>query len=242
MKWFGCGLGVGSGRSSVLVGWTARRVCRYVEAAIAVGVCREGGVEQLTDVVLGQIVVGARPVRPDGHGEGWAALVGRREKIVGWLDGGVPVVKIGELLGREGVQVAQRTLHRFVADELGRGRGQGVTVRVADGEPGVELQIDFAKMGLLPDPVSGRARVCHALIFTAVFSRHMFVWLTHTQTTVDVIAGCEAAWGFFGGVYRVLVPDNLTPATNRRSADRQSTGACRCPGWPGTSAPPRSTV
>ena len=29
--------------------------------------------------------------------EGWAVLVGRRDKIVGWLDGGVPVVKIGAI-------------------------------------------------------------------------------------------------------------------------------------------------
>ena len=25
----------------------------------------------------------------------------------------------------------------------------------------------------------------------------------------DVVAGCEAAWAFFGGVFRVLIPDNL---------------------------------
>jgi transposase len=106
---------------------------------------------------------------------------------VGWLDGDVPVVKIGELH------------HRHVAEELGRGRRSGVTVRVTDGKPGEELQVDFAKLGLVRDDTSGRQRVVHALIFTAAFSRHMFVWLTHSQTTVDVIAGCEAAWRFFGG-------------------------------------------
>ena len=31
----------------------------------------------------------------------------------------------------------------------------------------------------------------------------MFVWLSFTQTTDTVIAGCEAAWQFFGGVFRV---------------------------------------
>jgi hypothetical protein len=49
----------------------------------------------------------------------------------------------------------------------------------------------------------------HALIFTAVVSRHMFVWLTYSQTLVAMIAGCEAAWTFFGGVFKVLIPDNL---------------------------------
>jgi transposase len=51
----------------------------------------------------------------------------------------------------------------------------------------------------------------HALIFTAVYSRHMFVWLSYSQTLAAVIAGCEAAWEFFNGVFAVLIPDNLKP-------------------------------
>jgi hypothetical protein len=38
----------------------------------------------------------------------------------------------------------------------------------------------------------------------------MFVWLSFSQTLGAIIAGCEAAWGFFGGVFGVLVPDNTT--------------------------------
>ena len=37
----------------------------------------------------------------------------------------------------------------------------------------------------------------------------MFVWLTYSQTLAAVIAGCEAAWAFFGGVFKVLIPDNM---------------------------------
>ena len=195
-----------------------KTVRRYVAAAEYVGVTRDGGVGQLTDLVLGQVVEIVRPHRRDGHGEGWAVLEANRSKVVAWLDADVKAVKIGELLARDGVVVAERTLHRFVADELGRGRGQRSTVPVADGEPGSEVQIDFAKLGLLHDSQTGRRRVCHALIFTAVFSRHMFVWLTFTQTTEAVIAGCEAAWRFFEGVFRVLIPDNLTPVVT--TADR----------------------
>jgi hypothetical protein len=87
--------------------------------------------------------------------------------------------------------------------------GRAVTVRVADGEPGSECQIDFAKLGLVFDPEVGRRRTAYVLIFTAVFSRHMFAWLTFAQTTAAVIAGCEAAWRFFGGVFKVLIPDNM---------------------------------
>jgi hypothetical protein len=56
---------------------------RYVTAAVAAGLSREGGEEQLTDELIGQVVSVVRPVRPDGH---------------------------------QGVVVAERTLHRFVAE------------------------------------------------------------------------------------------------------------------------------
>jgi transposase len=116
-------------------------------------------------------------------------------------------VKIHELLERRGVVVPLRTVQRYVLEVCGRGRGRGPTVRVADGEPGDELQVDFGRMGFLVD--GGRRRVVWALIFTACYSRHCFVWLSHRQTVSDVIDGFEAAWGFFGGVFRTVIPDNL---------------------------------
>jgi hypothetical protein len=51
-------------------------------------------------------------------------------------------------------------LHRYALEVLGVGRSaRGTTVRVADGEPGAECQVDFGKMGLINDPDSGRRRV-----------------------------------------------------------------------------------
>src|SRR5207237_7660920 len=92
------------------------------------------------------------------------------------------------------------------------------TVRGADGDPGSELRVAFGKMGVLFDPATGRRRVCWALIFTAVYSRHCFVWLTFGQTTGDVIDGFEAAWRFFGGVFAVVIPDKMKPIVERGDA------------------------
>ena len=94
---------------------------RYVRAGVAAGLSREGGEEQLTDELIGQVVSVVRPVRPDGHGAGWAELEARRQQIAKWVEGGVPVVKIGILLARQGVVVAERTLHRFAAERCGAG-------------------------------------------------------------------------------------------------------------------------
>lgn len=187
---------------------TARR---YVEAAVAAGLDRVGGEAQIDDALIGAVVTVVRPDRPQGHGQAWELLCANHDQITKWVTDDLTVVKIGDLLARRGVIVPQRTLHRYCQENTAyRGRRRGGTVPVADGEPGAECQIDFARMGLLFDSATGRRRVVHALIFTASYSRHMFVWLTFSQTLVAVIDGCEAAWEFFGGVFTVLIPDNMS--------------------------------
>jgi hypothetical protein len=158
------------------------------------------------------VVAAVRPARPLGHGQAWEALESWAEQIGSWVQADLQLTNIHGKLARRGVVVPYRTLHRFAVERCGFGRRQP-TLRVADGEPGVECQVDFGRLGLLLDPDSGRRRTLHALIFTAVVSRHMFVWLTVTQTLASVIEGCERAWEFFGG-YAGVGP---TLARSRRS-------------------------
>jgi transposase len=195
-----------------------KTVRRYVSAAEQLGIVRDGGDEQLDDVFVGMVVEAVRPHRHDGHGEAWQLLCGEHERIAGWVAGDLTGVKIHELLDRQGVVVPLRTVQRYVLEVCGRSRGRGPTVRVADGEPGDELQVDFGRMGFIADPGSGRRRVVQALIFTACYSRHCFVWLTYRQTTADVIDGFEAAWRFFGGVFATVVPDNLSAVVDDADA------------------------
>jgi transposase len=200
-----------------LAGLDRKTVRRYVAAAVEGGLVRAGGEEQLTDEFVGSVVEAVRPHRVDGHGGAWRLLVANHGLIVDWLNKDeLTVRKVHDLLHRRGVVVPERTLHRYALEvcEVGRGR-RGTTVRVADGEPGDECQMDFGRMGLLPEPVVGRRRVCHALMFTAVVSRHCFVWLSFRQTIQDVIAGCEAAWCFFHGVFATVIPDNLKAIVER---------------------------
>ena len=69
-------------------------------------------------------------------------------------------MKIHELLERRGVVVPLRTVQRYVLEVCGRSRGRGPTVRIADGEPGDELQVDFGRMGFIVDPAAGGAGWC----------------------------------------------------------------------------------
>jgi transposase len=197
-----------------------KTVRRYVAAAVDAGLDRSGGEDQLDDVLLAVVCETVRPHRLDGHGAAWAVLVANHDQLKAWIvTDGLTAVKAHELLGRKGVVVPERTLHRYALEILGVGRSaRTTTVRVADGEPGGELQVDFGKMGLVPDPELGRCRVCQALIFTACYSRHCFVWLTFTQTTAAVIAGFEAAWAFFGGIFAVVIPDNMATIVTKAHA------------------------
>ena len=202
---------------------TARR---YVAAGEAAGLVRDGGEGQLTDELIGAVVAAVRPARPSGHGQAWEDLAPWTEQITTWVKADLQLTNIHGKLTRRGVNVPYRTLHRFAAEHCGFGRRQP-TLRVADGEPGVECQLDFGRLGLMLDPQTGRRRALHALIFTAVFSRYMFVHLSFGQTLQDVIAGCERAWVFFGGTFKVLVPDNMSPVV----ADADPVNPTFTPGW-----------
>jgi transposase len=188
------------------IGVDRKTARRYITAAIELGLDRSGGEEQLTEELIGQLVERVRPHRPDGHGEAWRVLLAEEKRIKEWVEEGLTVVKIGILLRRNGIEVPHRTLARFAVERCGAGR-RTTTVRVDDPPPGTEVQVDFGRLGLVPD--GEHRRVCWGLIFTACFSRHMFVYPTFGQSTEDVIKGFEAAWWFFGGVFPVVIPDNM---------------------------------
>jgi hypothetical protein len=114
------------------------------------------------------------------------------------------------------------------------------TVRVVDRKPGMECQLYFSRLGVMPDVNTSRCRAVSGLSFTAVFRRTYFVWLQFAQTLADVIAGCEAVWRFYGSGPSVLIPDNLKPVVaNDRTINPALTSAQRLRTGPAGSAPTR---
>src|ERR1019366_1821071 len=121
--------------------------------AVACGLLAEGGEAQITDELIGQVCEQVRPHRPDGHGSAWEVIKVNHDQLKTWLvEDKLTVKKAHELLERRGVVVPERTLHRYALEVLGVScANRRTTVRDADGDPGAELQVDFGRMGLLPD-------------------------------------------------------------------------------------------
>jgi transposase len=185
-----------------------KTVRRYFEATEALGVARDA---TLTDDVVHGVAqyVQARPIKETS--EAWSVLAPHKDRIAQWLATTPPLklTRVHQLLTRDGVLVKYPTLRRFAMKELEWGVPKA-TVRVDDPPPGQEAQINFAEMGRVTDPTTGKRRRLHVLIVTLSFSRHQFVWPTFWQTTDAVIEGLEAAWRFFGAMPRTLVPDNAS--------------------------------
>src|SRR5580658_6756386 len=182
---------------------------RYIEAALACGLATDS---ELSDGVVAEVAqrVQARPLPPPTQVRNELEL--HRTRIERWLGGDPPLrlVRVHELLARDGISIAYTTLRRFAHETLGW-RERPVTVRVDDPPPADEAQIDFGEMGYVAED-DGTRRKLWVLVVTLSMSRYMFVWPTFVQTCAALIEGLEAAWRFFGGVIKRVVPDNMTSA------------------------------
>jgi hypothetical protein len=162
---------------------------RYLEVAATTGVPLADGVvteEHVRAVLLALHPGGGRP-----RGDGWARCVEQHAAITRWLGEGLRLTKIRKLLVRHGIEIPYATLHRYAVLELQFGK-TATTMPVLDGEPGHELQVDTGWVGALRLP-QGQRRRFRAWIFTAVRSRHRFVYPTFDETTARAIQACEAA-------------------------------------------------
>lgn len=197
--------GVGKKPIAAQLGLDIKTVRRYLRAAEESGLAP--GAQLVTEDRFAQVLLALRSPRERPHGESWEHCLREREFIARHLAQRLKLSKVWRLLARRGVEIPYPTLHRFAVAELGFG-ATTATVPVADCEPGEELQLDTGWMTLLEPDLFGKRRRFRAWIFTAVRSRHRYVHVCFEETTRTAIAACEAAWEFFGGVFKVLVVDN----------------------------------
>lgn len=82
-------------------------------------------------------------------------------------------------------------------------------------EPGEVAQVDFVYSGKRYDPIQGVLRKSWLFIMTLGFSRRMYCDLVFDQKVETWLELHIRAFEYFGGVPRVIVPDNLKAAVIR---------------------------
>lgn len=188
-------------------------VGRYAEAATSLGF----SVGEPSDDVVAAVAQAVQQRPTVVPSEQRSELAPHRAQIEKWLkEERLKLTKVHVLLARTGVVASYATLRRFVIAELGWGV-RAPSIRIDDPAPGDEAQIDFGCMGLMQDE-SGETRKLWALIVCLSHSRHAFVYPTFTQDLGSLCKGLDAAWKFFGGVPRRIVPDNMKTIVVRAHA------------------------
>lgn len=85
---------------------------------------------------------------------------------------------------------------------------KGITCRI-ERKPGEEVQVDYAYMGKMPDPVTGKVRKTYAFIGSLPYSRHKFVEFVFSQDQASFVESHIRMFSYFGGVPHYVTPDNL---------------------------------
>lgn len=156
-------------------------------------------------------------VDPAARALSWSVIAAHREWIDGQLKVPVTVATIAQRLRDDhGVEVSESTVRRYIATTFTEERLEGkVTVPRGAVEPGSEAQIDYGKLGMWLDPVSGRRVAVWAFAMILSCSRALFVQPVLRMDQSSWNASHVAAFEFFGGVPARLVCDNLKTGVTR---------------------------
>jgi transposase len=193
-----------------------KTIRRYVRAAESLG--WKPGTDPPSEALAAEVFLRHRPNKNRNPGEVEAQLFPHLEAIRDWLTPGpgekrgLRLTKVQQLLERQGTRIPYSSLHRFAVNHCGFGKKQRATVRMVECEPGELAEVDFGRLGLIPDPETGRRRMAWALLVILVHSRHQYVHITFSQKLPDIIDGLEDAWIWFGGVPRRVCLDNMKTA------------------------------
>ncbi len=192
------------------LGVDAKTVRKYVAAAEGSGLAPGGppvGAEAWRAMVREWFpsLVDTRLRQPS-----WGQIAAHHDRI-GALLGVVPVAVIHQRLRDEaGLEASVASVRRYVRAHFpDRAGGAGVQVWRPPIPAGQEAQVDYGYLGSWFDPSAGRRRRLWAFSMVLPYSRHLFIRPVISMDQRAWVDSHMAAFEFFGGCPRRVVPDNL---------------------------------
>lgn len=214
------------------VHWHAGRSRR--ELAESLGIDRKTIAKYLAPAIEEKLIPDAEPVSdsqwtanvarwfpeindPSLRASTWPVIEPHRQRITDWLNDDVTVATIAQRLRDDhSLDASESSVRRWVTGNLSEdAMREKVTVPRGPVEPGSEAQIDYGKLGMWFDPVSGRRVAVWAFVMVLACSRHIFVQPVLKMHQSSWCASHVAAFEYFGGVPARAVPDNLKTGVDR---------------------------
>ena len=207
------------------MGLAVREICRQLKLGIGTeqryrnAISNAGLLEGAADALptaeqLSQVVRAALPKRLGAQQV--STLESHRVAVEQLLDKGLQARAIHTaLVLAHGSEVGSRSAVKRLVATIRRERGvQPDEVKIpVETAPAEVAQVDFFQVRhRLEDPVSRRLRKAWVFVMALGFSRHFFACVVFDQTASTWIRCHQAAFRFFGGVPRTVVPDNLKAA------------------------------
>ncbi|SIT18508.1 Transposase [Belliella pelovolcani] len=205
--------GHGSKQLSKLMGVSRNTVKSYLKRFRQTGLSFEE-VNQLSDEGLAELILG--PPSPVQQSDRLETLLPLLPGIVKKLrTKGMTRQRLWEEYREkhpDGFQSSQFRKH--IREYVGR---QGLTMHF-DHPAGEKVFIDYAGKKLhVTDPETGEHFPVEVFVATLGCTQYTYVEATYTQQKPDFIGSCTRMLEFFGGVPRVIVPDNLRSAVSKGS-------------------------
>jgi hypothetical protein len=199
------------------LGIDPKTVRKYVAPAEAAGLVPGG--PPLSRGEWAELVAGWFPELVDAKARSltWPVIDAHRETIKTMVGDGLTVSTMHQRLRDEHeLTVGITALRRYVAWEFpGETDRDKVTVLRPLVPAGEEAQIDYGYLGSWLDPLVQRVRRVWAFVMVLACCRHMFVRPVLSMEATSWVAAHVAAFEFFSGVPRRLVPDNLATGVDR---------------------------
>lgn len=195
-----------------------RDTIRQYFEALANAELLDGPVDDLPDVTRLREVIERQIATPEPPEQQRSSVERYRDKVAAFVKKGVGPTPIHDFLrtrdtGYDGSLSAVKRLVIRLRKELGpRAEDVAIPVETVAGEV---AQVDFGYVGKTYDPAQGLMRKAWVFVMTLGHSRHCFCEIVFDQTIQTWLMLHVQAFAFFGGVPKVIVPDNLKAAVIR---------------------------